>query len=381
VDGDVATVTAFQEQFPNITIQQEQLADFGTKVPALVAAGTLPDVLRSWEAMAFDLKRAEQLLDETPYVDAQAGFDAADFYENWYNYPVLDGQRIGVPDVIAPHVTFINLALFEQKGVAAPDPENFTWDDFVAAAKAVSDVDNQIWGSSTIPVGWTYYTLKQLWQNGADYFTPDYRTCIIDSAEAIEAIQFWADQLLAGDVMTSPTQMAGIGGADAESKLFDAGQQGMQRIGSWVTQTVIADKFKFDIVPEPSRKRRDTILHGGINAISAQTEHAQEAWQWVNFRCNTQGIYNYAAFGKFPGARRSSNLIQPQPWVGETDFEVNWDVIPETGEYGHVLPGPANEQEALKPITDALEKIYNGSAQAADILPTIAPQVTQLIQG
>src|SRR5262249_2652243 len=185
VDGDVPTVKTFQEKYPNITVQQEQIADFATKVPALVAAGTLPDVLRSWEAMSFDLMRAGQVIDETPLVNAQADFNAADFYENWYNYPVLDGKRIGVPDVIAPHVTFLNLALFEKHGVAAPDPKNFTWDDFIAAAKKISDVNNKVWGSSVIPVGWTYYTLKQLWQNGADYFTPDYKTCSSDKPEAI----------------------------------------------------------------------------------------------------------------------------------------------------------------------------------------------------
>src|SRR5262245_34987085 len=40
VDGDVPTVKTFQEKYPNITVQQEQIADFATKVPALVAAGT-----------------------------------------------------------------------------------------------------------------------------------------------------------------------------------------------------------------------------------------------------------------------------------------------------------------------------------------------------
>ena len=381
VDGDAANAKSFQEKYPNITVQQEQLADFATKVPALVAAGTLPDVLRSWEAMAFDLMRAKQLIDEKSYVDAQADFNAADFFENWYNYPVLNGQRIGVPDVIAPHVTFLNVDLFEKRGVELPKPDSFTWDDFVAAAKKISDVNNKVWGTSAIPVGWTYYSLKQLWQNGGDYFSPDYKTCIIDQPAAIEAIQFWADQMQAGDVMPTPSQMSGIGGADAESKLFDAGQQGMQRIGTWVIQTAVGDKFKFNMVPEPSRKRRDTILHGGINAISVKSTHKDEAWLWVNHRCSTQGIYNYAFYGKFAGARRSSNQIKPLPWVAETAFEVNWDVVPQAGEYGHVLPGPANEQEALKPITDALEKIYNGSAKAADILPGIVKQVNQALQG
>jgi multiple sugar transport system substrate-binding protein len=380
VDGDLENVKTFEAKYPNIKVQQEQIADFAIKVPALVAAGTLPDVLRSWEAMAFELMRAGQLLDETPFVNAQADFNADDFYANWYNYPVLDGKRIGVPDVIAPHVTFLNLDLFEKNGVEVPDPANFTWDDYIAKAKAMSDPDNKVWGSSAIPVGWTYYTLKQVWQNGGDYFTPDYMTSTVDKPETIEAIQFWADQMLTGDVMPSPTQMAGVGGADAESLLFDAGQQGMQRIGSWVTQNAVNAKFKFNIVPEPSKARRDTILHGGINAINSQSPNKNEAWLWVNHRTGTQGIYNYAYTGKFQGARRTSNQIEPHPWVAETDFDVNWAAVPETGEYGHVLPAPANEQEALKPLTDALEKIYNGSAKAADILPPLVPQINQILQ-
>ena len=58
---------------------------------------------------------------------------------------------------------------------------------------------------------------------------------------------------------------------------------------------------------------------------------------------------------------------------------MDWHVIPESLEYGRILPGPANEGEALKLIGDALEKIYAGDAQAADILPDVADRVTAVI--
>ena len=99
----------------------------------------------------------------------------------------------------------------------------------------------------------------------------------------------------------------------------------------------------------------------------------------MNYNCSTQGIYNYCSQANFPGARKSTNEISPSPWVADVEFEVVWDLIPASLEYGRILPGPVNEGEALKLIADGLEKIYSGDARAADILPQIAEKVTAVI--
>ena len=100
---------------------------------------------------------------------------------------------------------------------------------------------------------------------------------------------------------------------------------------------------------------------------------------WINYNCSTQGIYNYAAEGRFPGARRSTNAIEPHTWVADVDFEVNWDVVLESTEYAYMLPGPCNEGEVLKVIGDALEQIYAGNAKAADRFPEIKDAVNKLL--
>lgn len=379
IDGDIQNVKDFMDAHPNIKVEQELIGDFLTKITALAAAGTLPDVVRSWESMDLEMGRNNQFIDLQSYVDTQADFNAADFYENWWNYPVVGGKRFGIPDVAAPHMTFYNVDLFEKNGVELPDPANFTWDQFAQMARALSDPDNKVWGSETIPVGWTYYTLKQVWQNGGDFFSPDYLTCVIDQDAAVEAIQYWADLLLEGNVMPSPSQIASIGGENVAAELFSAGQLGMQRMGIWITQVCIDAGFKWNIAPEPKHTRMDTIQHGAFNAIAATSAHKDEAWQWINQHCSTQGIFNYATFGKFPGARRSTNELTPHPWETPLDFAVDWDLIPQSLEYAHVLPGPANEGEALKVIGDALQKIYAGDVKAAEILPGIADQVTGII--
>ncbi len=380
VDGDVENVNAFQELFPNIKIEQQQIGSFAERVPAMAAANNLPDVFRSWEAMSLELARAEKIVDLQSMVDADPDFKPDDFYENWWNWPVMNGKRYGVPDVIAPHVCFYNADLFDQKGVEYPKANSFTWADFDEKAQQITDADNHVFGSETLPVGWTYFHLKMVRQNGGDYFTPDFKKCIIDSPEAIEAIQYWADMLLSGKVMASPSQIVDVGGAGAVAELMQAGKIGLQRDGVWVMNNMIQGGFKWNMVPEPSKSCQDTITHGAFNTIPTTTKNKDAAWEWLNFHCSAQGIYNYGLVGKFPGARKSANEITPHPWIADVPFEVDWDVVPKSLVYGHVLPGPANEGECMKIIGDALQSIFGGTAKAQDLFPEIASKVTAVLE-
>ncbi|MCL5997307.1 MAG: extracellular solute-binding protein [Chloroflexi bacterium] len=375
------TIKQFMDTHPNIKVTMQQVDNFHDHIYSLAAAGTLPDVVRSWEAMVIELGRHGQFIDIQPLVDATPDFHPEDFYENWWNYPVYQGKRFGVPDAAAPHITFYNVDLFDKAGVSYPDPKKFTWDDFVGMARKLTDLKTGVWGSQSIPVGWQYYVLKMCWQNGGDFFSSDYTKCTIDSPASIEAHQFWADAQLKGDCMPSPSQIASIGGENVAANLMSTGKAAMFRMGTWVTQQLIDGKIKFNIAPEPMKVRQDTITHGAFNAIAASSKHKEEAWQWVNANCSTQGIYNYCASkeARFPGTRKSANQMKPYPWVADVDYEVNWDVVPEALNYGHVLPGPNHEGEALKIIGDAQQAIFTGAEKAESIFPKIAPQVTEII--
>ena len=142
-----------------------------------------------------------------------------------------------------------------------------------------------------------------------------------------------------------------------------------------------AARIKFNIVPEPMKVRQDTITHGAFNAIANTSKHKDEAWQWINANCSTDGIYNYCASkdARFPGTRKTTNAKKPFPWVADVSFDVNWDAIPEALNYGHVLPGPSHEGEALKIIGDAQQAIFTGAEKAESILKKIAPQVTDVL--
>jgi multiple sugar transport system substrate-binding protein len=371
----------FKDRHPNIDVTIEQVGEFETKVPAMAAAGNLPDVTRMWEAMVLEMARAGQVIDLNPYVDAMPEFNPEDFIEVFWDYPVIEGKRCGIPDTSAPHVCFYNKDVLDEAGIPYPSKEKFTWDEFVENCRALTKPEEKFWGSETIPLGWHYYNLKVIWQNGGDMFSPDYKECWLDRPEAYEAIQYWADVLLAGEVMPSPTQVAGFGGDMVTGELFQAGRVAFDRMGSWLNLSLkeAEVKFKWNVVHEPSKVQRGTILHTAFNAIANTSEHKDAAWQWVNWVTSTEGVYPYLSYGKFPGVRRSVNEVKPYAWEIEGVEGVDWDVIPQTGEYGRVLPGPAHEGEAMKLVGDALDAIYHGRQTAEEAFTEVAPKVTEII--
>jgi ABC-type glycerol-3-phosphate transport system substrate-binding protein len=197
----------FGKQYPNIKVTVEQIADFPVKIPTMAAAGTLPDVVRMWEAMILDMARAGQIIALDDRIKAQSDFNPDDFIKVFWDYPVVNGKRYGVADVMAPHFTLYNVDLLEKAGVPLPKADDsWTWDAYVAAAQKITRPNDKIWGSDTIPIGWQYWTAKMMWQNGGDFFSPDYQECVIDKPEAIETVDYWAALLLKGDLMPTPEQ-------------------------------------------------------------------------------------------------------------------------------------------------------------------------------
>ena len=364
-------VEVFNQTFPDITVNLTWIAEgFREKCLTMAAAGTLPDVIRLWEPIALDFGRANQVVDLQPYIDAQPDFNPQDFYEVFYDFTLIDGKRYGLADGWASHFAFYNKVLFDIGGVPYPDP-NWTWDDYVSAAKKLSKPEERLWGSDTIPIGWLHYSYKFIWQNGGRVYNPDYTECLLDRPEAIEGLQFWADELLKAEIMPTAEQAAGLG------DLFKTGRVAIHRMGSWVMRSLVDAGLVWDVVPEPRGKERRTLIHTAFNAIATTSKHKDEAWKWLNFVVGPEGSYIYTSFLTFPACRRSVN--ERKPWVIE-GVDAHWEYIPEAGEYGFIVPAPPHVGEVEKLQSDAFEAVYLGKKKAADVLPEVARKVTEILR-
>jgi len=361
---------AFNAKYPNITVKVEEVPeDFPTKVFTLAAAGTLPDEVRVWEPHVLEFGRAGQLQDLQPMIDAESSFQPEDFYESFYNFPVVGGKRFGVADDWNGHIGYYNKDLFDQAGVAYPTVD-WTWDDHVEMARKISKPDQQIWGTG-LYYGWLHWNYKFIWQNGGQVYNADYTQCLLDSPEAAEGIQFWADLAHEGEIMPGP-------GGEEPHVVFGAGRGGITRSGSWELAAYEGQPFKWSIVPEPKHKERRTLLHTAFHVIPTTTKNVDAAWKYLNFVVGPEGILINIKEAALIGTRQSVN--QGQPWARK-GVEADWSLVPQAAEYGIIVPAPPNVGEVEKFQTDALEAIYIEGKKAVDVFKEVAPKVTAALQG
>lgn len=362
-------VKAFNEEFPNITVKLEEIAEeFPTKIFTAAAAGTLADVVRVWEPHVLEFGRAGQLRDLQPLIDAETDFNPEDFIASFYDFPVIDGKRYGIADGWNAHLGYYNKDLFDAAGVAYPS-KDWTWDDLVSLSRQISKPDEGIYGTGMF-FGWLHWNYKQIWQNGGQVYNADYTRSLLDSPEAIEAMQFWADLAAEGQIMPGPA-------GEAPDVVFGAGKAATLRNGSWYIGGLETAEFAWDLLPEPQNKVRATLLHTAFNVIPNTTEETGAAWAWLNFIVGPTGQYLYVKDNVTPGTRKSVNARGP--WIRE-GIEADWDLIPEAGEYGIVVPAPPNVGEVEKLQADAFQAIYLGEKTAEEALTEVAPKVTEALK-
>lgn len=367
-DRRVLQVEAFNELYPNIVVTVNEVPeDYPTKVFTLAAAGTLPDVVRVWEPHVLEFGRAEQLRDLQPYINASPEFNAEDFYESFYNFPVIAGKRYGIADDWNGHLGYINKDLFDEAGLDYPT-EDWTWDDLVSMAQDISALGDDIWGTGMF-FGWLHWNYKHIWQNGGQIYNEDYTQCLLDSDETIEAMQFWADLGLAEEIMPGPA-------GEEPHVVFEAGKSGILRNGSWQISGLEQAEFGWDIVTEPAGTIRRTLLHTAFHVIPMTTEETDAAWAYLDYVVSTEGILIVTRGASLIGARRSVN--EERPWVRE-GIEANWDLVPQAAEYGILVPAPPNVGEVEKLQADAFQAIYLGEMTAEEALTEVAPKVTDIL--
>jgi len=362
-------VQTFNETFPNITVNLEEIAEeFPTKLFTMAAANTLPDVIRVWEPHVLEFGRAGQIMDLQPFIDAQSDFNPEDFLESFYNFPVIQGQRFGLADGWNGHMAYYNKDLFDAAGVAYPSGD-WTWDDLIGLSRQIAQPGEGIYGTG-VYFGWLHWNYKQIWQNGGQVYNADYTQCLLDSAEAIEAMQFWADLGAEGVIMPGPA-------GEEPHVIFEAGNSATLRNGTWELAALAEVDFAWDILPEPMNTARATLLHTAFNVIPKTTEETGAAWAWLNFIVGPTGQFLYVRENVTAGTRKSVNARNP--WVRE-GMEADWDLIPQAGDYGIVVPAPPNVGEVEKLQADAFQAIYLGEMTAEQALTEVAPKVTEALQ-
>ncbi len=312
-----ALIAVFEAENPGIRINYTT-ADFGsyfTKLQTDFAAGNAPDVFElNYETFVTFASRGT-MLDLSPYMDASDVVDDSTFYQAALDAFAFEGQQFGLPITFSTVMLIYNKDMFDAGGVGYPN-DDWTWDDVIAAATALTDAPNRVWGISQPVQFWEFYkTAAQA--GGGLTVTPSVQ---INTPENVAAAHYLVDKVQVHRVMPSDAEMSGVGDID----LFLNSQLGMIVTGIWMFDHFINEAtFAWDVAVEPGGANKGTHFFSNAAVVANTSDVPDAAYKWVEF-------------------------LAAHPAVAEARIETNWELSALSLEQADALaaylskPVPAN---------------------------------------
>lgn len=294
------TVQAFEAANPYIQVNAEHIgnAEYVARLSAMFAAGSPPDVGYLFETHAALWASAGKVLDLTEVFRADPLL-AGRLPETFYYY--APGKTLGTSTASETTVMFYNKDVFDQAGLAYPpsDPaQAWTWDEFLAAARRLTtdsaglhpdepgfDPDQvNAYGVTLAKEWWAYYPF--IYSNGGQIVNEDGTRLLVDSPEALEAIQALANLMWVDRVAPTPDTLRQLPSPEV---LFQTGQLGMLIDGQWkLLDLASMDGVNYGVAVLPKLKEPRTIIFGSPTVIFAGTHHLDAAIKFYKFHNDPQ---------------------------------------------------------------------------------------------
>lgn len=355
---------AFEKENPNVTIdiQVTPYKEYFTKLQTAATGGSAADVF--WmNGPNFQLYASNGQL--APLDDA--GVDAADYPEGLIDLYTFDGTLYGAPKDFDTVALWYNKALFDAAGVAYP-AAGWTWDDFTAAAAALTDPATGQYGVAASQYGQENY-YNSIAQAGGEVISADGTESGYGTPEALEGIELWTDLIEAG---SSPTaqQMTDTNPED----LFLSGKVAMFQNGSWAAiaygeNADISDQV--DVAPLPEGPTgNQSVIHGVGNVANAKSPHLAEAKAFAAFASGEQAAKIQAETGTVIPAFNDTQ----QAWVDaqpQFDLQVYIDALDTAVPY----PVSKNTSAWTSIESEVLSQVWSGAVTPEAGLKDLAEQM------
>ena len=214
------------------------------KLTVALQGGEPPDITYQYGSSLPQLAAAPGLMDLTEWVQ-EPDLEWDDFIPGAQTAATFEGKVLGLPALIDNLAVVYNKELFDDAGLDYPSPE-WTWDDFRAAAKALTDPSEKRFGFS-YPMDasedsvWHYDPL--LWQNGGSILSDDGTQAAFNSPEGVEALE-----VLTGMAVDDESVYLDIQNS-AYTDVFNSGRIGMLVTGPWDLSSFPDVDYGVEILP------------------------------------------------------------------------------------------------------------------------------------
>lgn len=269
-----AEVDRWAAEHPGVTVELEDLngqdLDINAKYDTAVAAGNIADLIWVDESYFSKYASADVLAPIDAYLTDE---DRSDFLAKNLELSAADGKQWFWPFITQGNHLAINVDIFREAGAEdlLPQPPDYTWtwDEFVAAAKAVT-------GDGVYGVGFSTdgaYTMAEAWGDHL-YVQGDESKVTINTQNTIDA--FSALKGLVDDGTAFPG--SGTGAVDLATNFL---QGRIAMINSWgiindIEKLPEGERFDAMLVPFAAGPNGAPLVWGGVHGLAVTKQPSPE---------------------------------------------------------------------------------------------------------
>jgi multiple sugar transport system substrate-binding protein len=373
-------IARFEEENPDILIQLEAVAgrDYYTRLFTQIAAGDAPDIMQIGEGAVYRFVSRGAFLNLEDFVKGDYPLDTSIYLPGVLDPGQLDGEQWVMPKDFTPLGVYYNKKIFDEYGVAYPE-DGWTWDEFLETAKALTkdtddDGNTDIWGVQ-LTANWTTGFEYWIYAAGGSLISEDGQTVIgyMDSPQAIEAVQFYADMYNVHKVSPPPADFSLWAGGNAD---FENGQAAMRLFGRWPQAGLLTNpEVDLGVVGVPVGAERANVFFWGGFGIFSGTKHPEAAWRFLRFYTGEQGsqVWKDWAIPAVASVAEEAGLTEDPiegVWINELDylFPRAYVYSPYWGETGDSALRKALETVLTDPDADVATVMQTAAQEAQTAL-------------
>ncbi|NCO43036.1 MAG: hypothetical protein AUJ96_29095 [Armatimonadetes bacterium CG2_30_66_41] len=379
-----AHIEQFNRLNPDLQIRLDPDNGGMEKVIVQSLAGVGPDL--------FDCYGAAQL---AAYVKAGIAWDVTeelrkdgvdiqhDVWGATLPYVLYEGRTYGFPANTAVDVLWFNKDVFDKLGLPYLENRPRTWEAFLPLAKKLTrrDADGRIqhFGLSFDPWAWKFF----LYQWGGRVYSDDGTRCVLDSPQAVGAVQFLHDLIYKHKAMPSPADEEALaqqgGWGSASIKFLGAGRLATAVGGRWWLCTLRDYKgLRLGAVESPHGPLRRFWGYGKSTVINCNSPRRRQALRFLRYMTGLpyNRLINQQADGLAPMIRYCTDKTLFNPHFPQEDYHRVFREVMPLGEPEQISPF-VNAAAAEQLISIQLDLVRRDAKSAAAAMKTAAEQVNE----
>ncbi len=340
------SIARFNKIYPQVKVDYQPIpADFQTKIKAMMAGGTAPDVFYVDDQLMTALGRTGQLLPLDSYMK-EANVSRKDFITELLKIFTYKNKTYGLPkDWGTLGLVYLPEA-FTAAGIPEPN-DNWNWDNLFNAAKKIAK-NTKFAGFIQNP-DWARFA-PWAFEAGGSYTNTDYTKATLDTPEIKKAASYILNMKKAGALVTSSDVGASWAGEAIGKKVVAMTYEGGWMV-NFMRQNYPDVKWKAAKVVKGLNGVRSDVIFTNAIGVNANTKYPKASAAFTIFVTSRE---NQAEIVK-TGFAYSTHPDQINLIKNPNDKEIASGGLVGKVAYWGPNTGKINDQ-----VSKALERIYLG---------------------